>query len=80
MQAQDKMDWVIIRPAGLLNDPMTGKGFLTEEPGVCGAIAREDVAELIAKVLFSDKADGKVLSAVDTDRITTDVAYEPLAI
>lgn len=26
LMAQDKMDWVIIRPGGLTNDPATGNG------------------------------------------------------
>jgi NAD(P)H-binding len=80
LQAQDKMEWVIIRPGGLTNDPPTGKAFVTEEKGVCGAISREDVAPLIAKALFTSKLDGKVVSAVDAGRVTTDVSYEPIAL
>lgn len=54
------MDYTIIRPGGLKNEAGTGKGLLTENPGVCGAINREDVAELIVKALFSPKSNGKV--------------------
>ena len=54
------MDYTIIRPGGLKNEPGTGQGVLTEDNKVCGAIHREDVADLIVKALFSDKADGKV--------------------
>lgn len=76
VQAQDKMEWIIIRPGGLTNDDATGQGFVTEEKGVVGAIARKDVAELVAKALFSGKVDGKVVSALDTDRVTSSVEYE----
>eukprot|EP01025_Chloroclados_australasicus_P029391 TRINITY_DN29379_c0_g1_i3.p2 TRINITY_DN29379_c0_g1~~TRINITY_DN29379_c0_g1_i3.p2 ORF type:complete len:288 (+),score=44.61 TRINITY_DN29379_c0_g1_i3:42-905(+) len=77
LMEQDKMDWVIIRPGGLTMDDKTGRGFLTEEVGVCGAIARQDVAELVAKALFSTKASKKVLAALDADRVTTSVPYTP---
>ena len=53
---------------------------MTESASVCGAISRRDVADLVAKALFSDKADGKVLSAVDADRVTTNVEYETLSL
>eukprot|EP00892_Ulva_mutabilis_P003818 jgi/Ulvmu1/1808/UM119_0026.1 len=78
LKAQDKMDWVIIRPGGLTNDPATGKWFVTENPRVCGAIAREDVAELVCKALFSDKVNNKVISALDADRVQTTVEYEAI--
>lgn len=54
------MAFTIIRPGGLKNEPGTGTCILTEDPSVCGAIHREDVADLVVKALFSSKADGKV--------------------
>jgi NAD(P)H-binding len=72
------MEWVIIRPGGLTNDPKTGNAVVTENKGVCGAISREDVAPIIAKALFTDKLDGKVVTAVDSDRVTTKVQYEAI--
>jgi hypothetical protein len=54
------MQWTIIRPGGLKSEPATGSGILTEDRSICGAINREDVAELVVKALFSNKADGKV--------------------
>ena len=54
------MDFTIVRPGGLKNEAGTGQGVLTEDPSVCGAIHREDVADLVIKALFSVKADGKV--------------------
>ncbi len=54
------MEWTIVRPGGLKNDPSSGRGVLTESRDVCGAISREDVADLVVKALFSDSAAGKV--------------------
>jgi hypothetical protein len=54
------MEWTIIRPGGLKNEAQTGRGVLTEDANICGAISREDVAELVVKALFSNKANGKV--------------------
>lgn len=78
VQAQDKMEWVIVRPGGLTNDPATGKWFATENTGVCGAIAREDVADVVCKALFSDKVNNKVISVLDIDRVQTSVEYEAI--
>ena len=74
------MTFVIIRPGGLTDTDPTGNGILTENTGVCGAISRQDVAALVCKCLFSDKADNKVLSAVDSGRITTSVEFETFTI
>lgn len=56
-------------PGGLQSAPATGNGVLTEDVTVCGAIMRADVARLVAKCLFSDKANGKTLSAVDKNQV-----------
>lgn len=63
------MDWIIIRPGGLQSEAPSGNGVLTENTTVCGTITRGDVADLVCKALRSDKADKKVLSAVDTEKI-----------
>ena len=56
---------VIVRPGGLKTAPATGTAVLTEDTTVCGAIHRADVASLVVAATLSDKANGKVLSAVD---------------
>ena len=58
--AGGKMAWTIIRPGGLKSDASTGAGVLTEDVRICGAINREDVAELVTKAVFSEKTNGKV--------------------
>jgi putative NADH-flavin reductase len=69
--AQHGMAFTIVRPGGLLSEPPTGKGALTEDTGVCGSIARDDVAALVIRALFSKGADGKTLTAVDGGKVTT---------
>ncbi|KAG7668839.1 hypothetical protein Ndes2526B_g00546 [Nannochloris sp. 'desiccata'] len=78
--ASTGMKWVIIRPGGLKTEAPTGKGVLTEDKNVCGAITRADVAELVVKALRSDKADNKILSAVDSEQVFGTPSYEPLSL
>jgi len=59
------MQVVIVRPGGLKTAPPSGTGVLTEDTTVCGAIHRADVAALVVQAALKDKANGKVLSAVD---------------
>ena len=69
-QAQSsKLAYTIIRPGGLKSESATGRGVLTEDVSVCGAIHRADVADLVAQALFSEKANNKVLSAVDDKQL-----------
>lgn len=72
----EEMEYVIIRPGGLKSDPATGNGVLTEDVHVCGAIHREDVAELVCRAIFSDKAKNKVLSAVDKNQLFGEPQFE----
>ena len=58
--ASGAFQYVIIRPGGLVSEPGTGKAILTEDASASGMIAREDVATLVCKALFSKKAEGKV--------------------
>lgn len=78
--ASTGMKWVIIRPGGLKTEAPTGKGVLTENKTVCGAITRSDVADLVVKALRSDKSDNKILSAVDSEQVFGTPSYEPLAL
>jgi NAD(P)H-binding len=54
------MEFTIIRPGGLKSEPATGQGVLTEDAKICGAVHREDVAQLVVQALFSDRAANKV--------------------
>lgn len=43
---------------------------------MCGSIHREDVADLVIKCLLSDKANGKTLSAVDSEQLFGSPSFE----
>lgn len=49
------LDWTIIRPGGLTDDPGTGLVKLAESTGT-GTIPREDVASLVVKCLLAEDA------------------------
>ena len=59
------LTYIIIRPGGLKSEPATKNGVLTEDYRVAGTIHRPDVARLACACLLSNKADNKILSAVD---------------
>lgn len=59
------LTYTIIRPGGLKSEPATGNGILTEDPSVAGTIHRADVAQLVCRCLNSERANNKILSAVD---------------
>ncbi|PZV14935.1 MAG: NAD(P)-dependent oxidoreductase [Leptolyngbya sp.] len=64
------LPYTIIRPGGLKSDPpATGQGILTENPLVAGVIHRADVAALVCQCLRSDRANHKILSAVDRNAV-----------
>ncbi|MDZ8264190.1 SDR family oxidoreductase [Nostoc sp. ChiQUE01b] len=61
--------YTIIRPGGLKSEPATGNGVLTEDPQIIGSINRADVAQLVGRCLNSDRANNKILSAVDRNML-----------
>jgi uncharacterized protein YbjT (DUF2867 family) len=75
------MNWTIIRPGGLVSEPMTGNAILTEDVKGIGSIHREDVADLVIKALNSDKTFRKVYSAIDPTLVAasnpTGATFEP---
>lgn len=63
------LTYTIVRPGGLKSEPATGNGILTEDYRISGTIHRPDVAQLVYKCLVSDRANNKILSALDRDAI-----------
>ncbi|MFG2606597.1 SDR family oxidoreductase [Streptomyces sp. NPDC048514] len=59
LMAQD-LDWTILRPAALTNEPGTGRVRLTAERSV-GEITRDDVAEVLVSLLDTPATAGLVL-------------------
>ena len=72
------MTYTIIRPGGLNNAPATGAGVLTADARVCGAVGREDVAELVTKAALSAKTDNMTLSAVDRGQLFKKDGEDPV--
>jgi uncharacterized protein YbjT (DUF2867 family) len=64
------LTYTIIRPGGLLSEPPTGAGILTEDNTIAGSITRADVAELVCQCLSSDRVNNCVLSALDRQKLS----------
>jgi nucleoside-diphosphate-sugar epimerase len=58
------LDWTIVRPGHLTDQPATGLGQLLEDDTVSGAIPRADVAALLQRVLDDPAAVGRTYSAI----------------
>jgi nucleoside-diphosphate-sugar epimerase len=54
-----KLDWTVVRPSGLLDEPGTGKVALGKAP--LGKIPREDVARVVVGVMEERGTIGKAL-------------------
>jgi len=70
------LTYTIIRPGGLISEPATGNGVLTENYRVAGSITRADVAQLIVACLAGEAANNKVLSAFDREKTYGNPDYE----
>jgi uncharacterized protein YbjT (DUF2867 family) len=53
------LDYTIVRPGRLTDDPGTGKVDLGDGPGGVGSVTRDDVALVLAELLTADNAIGK---------------------
>ena len=74
---QTDLDWTILRPGGLLSEPSTGNGLLSQNPQVHGFIQRADVALLAFRVLRDPTTSGKAFAAVDLDRLSCETPVDP---
>ncbi|MFF8731671.1 SDR family oxidoreductase [Streptomyces sp. NPDC015171] len=73
LMAQD-LDWTVLRPAALTNEPGTGRVRLTAERSV-GEITRDDVAQVLVTLLDTPATAGLVLELAEgPDRISEAVA------
>ena len=74
------LTYTIIRPGGLKSEPATGNGVLTEDSRVAGTIHRADVADLVCRCLNSDRANNKILSAVDRQMMYGQPEFEEFSL
>jgi uncharacterized protein YbjT (DUF2867 family) len=61
------LGYTIIRPGGLrpADAPVTGQGYLSEDPAAFGFISRPDLAALIVGCLDDERAIGRTFAAAD---------------
>jgi uncharacterized protein YbjT (DUF2867 family) len=57
--AESGLDYTIVRPGGLTDDPGTGRVEIAERLERRGSVSRDDVAAVIAEVLRADNTIGK---------------------
>ncbi len=69
------LTYTIIRPGSLKSQPATGNAILTDNYKVAGMIHRADVARLVCDCLDSDRANNKILSMVDRNKIYSQVEF-----
>ena len=74
------LTYTIIRPGGLKSESATGNGILTEDTRIVGSINRADVAQLVCRCLNSDRANNKVLSAVDKNMLFSKTEFAEFSI
>jgi uncharacterized protein YbjT (DUF2867 family) len=65
--AESGLDYTIVRPGRLTDDPGTGKVELGEGPGGVGSVTRDDVALVLAEVLGADNTIGKAFDLLNGD-------------
>ena len=71
------LNWTILRPGGLVSEPATGHGLLSQDPEIHGFIHRADVAQLVFRTLRDPAAIGHAFAAVDAQRMNSVNAIHP---
>jgi uncharacterized protein YbjT (DUF2867 family) len=59
------LDYTIVRPGGLTDDPGTGKVDIAEDLGRSGSVTRDDVALVLAELLRADNTIGKAFDLLN---------------
>ena len=59
------LDYTIVRPGGLTDDPGTGKIQIAEALETGGRVSRDDVAAVIAEALTADNTIGKAFDLLN---------------
>ena len=58
------LDYTIVRPGGLTDDPGTGRVKVSEDIQESGTVTRDDVALVLAELLTADNTIGKAFDLV----------------
>ena len=67
IRAADHLDWTILRPGGLTDDPGVGRVLLAPPPVAYGSVTRDDTAAVLAALLDHPGTAGKVLELREGD-------------
>jgi uncharacterized protein YbjT (DUF2867 family) len=67
ISARDDLDWTILRPGRLTDDPGTGHVLLAPPPVPRGDVTRDDTAAVLAALLDVPRTAGKVLELREGD-------------
>src|SRR3954471_6222075 len=62
--AESELDWTIVRPGRLTNDPGTGRVTISADMSLRGEVPREDVARVLAASLGDPNSIGKTFVVV----------------
>lgn len=71
IRARDGLDWTVLRPGRLTNDPGTGRVKLAERTGRA-EITRDDVAAVLAALLDEPRTAGRTLELINGDAAVAD--------
>lgn len=66
LRARDGLDWTVLRPGSLTNDPGTGLVLLADKTGR-GSVTRDDVALVLAGLCDTPAAIGRTLELIGGD-------------
>ena len=71
------LEWTILRPGGLVSEPATGRGILSQDAEMHGLIHRADVAQLAFRALRDPATIGHAFAVVDSQRMNSVNAIPP---
>ncbi|MGP3940355.1 MULTISPECIES: NAD(P)H-binding protein [Streptomyces] len=71
IRARDGLDWTVLRPGRLTNDPGTGRVKLADRTGRA-EITRDDVAAVLAALLDEPRTAGRTLELINGDASVAD--------
>ncbi|WP_131737667.1 NAD(P)H-binding protein [Actinomadura roseirufa] len=67
LRARGGLDWLILRPGRLTDDPGTGRVALAEPPIGSGPVTRDDVAAVVAELLAAPGVRHRTLDLLNGD-------------
>jgi uncharacterized protein YbjT (DUF2867 family) len=67
IRSADHLDWTILRPGRLTDDPGVGKVLLAPPPVAYGSVTRDDTAAVLVALLDAPGTAGKVLELREGD-------------